>query len=57
MSGKYAALELEDQFCFSLYVAAKEVGEYLYPDSNTLTTLIKRLVEKVLAKMLSYETL
>ncbi|MBD5103623.1 MAG: MarR family transcriptional regulator [Ruminococcaceae bacterium] len=81
MSGKYDVLKLENQLCFPLYVAAKEVvkaykpyleeldltytqyitmmvmwehkelrvkevGEYLYLDSGTLTPLIKRLEEK-----------
>ena len=78
MSGKYDVLKLENQLCFPLYAAAKEVvkaykpyldeldltytqyitmmvmwehkelkikdvGEYLYLDSGTLTPLIKRL--------------
>ena len=81
MSGKYDVLKLENQLCFPLYAAAKEVvkaykpyldeldltytqditmmvmwehkelkikdvGEYLYLDSGTLTPLIKRLEEK-----------
>ena len=81
MSDKYDVLKLENQLCFPLYVAAKEVvraykpyleeldltytqyitmmvmwehkelrvkevGEYLYLDSGTLTPLIKRLEEK-----------
>ena len=81
MSRKYDVLKLENQLCFPLYVAAKEVvraykpyldeldltytqyitmmvmwehkelkvkevGEYLYLDSGTLTPLIKRLEEK-----------
>lgn len=46
MCGKHAALKLENQLCSPLYDATKEVGEYLYPDSDTLTPLIKRLEEK-----------
>ena len=81
MSDKYDVLKLENQLCFPLYAAAKEVvkaykpyldeldltytqyitmmvmwehkelrvkevGEYLYLDSGTLTPLIKRLEEK-----------